>query len=281
MVVIIKTYLRFLLIVLMLLPSSIEALSWSKLGHRTVVEIAERHLSDDARNFIDSLFPEGLANESSWMDSHRRDEEYAYTGSYHTMAMNHGFVYDPSWRMPAGGDCVTGLAFVDYSLANREKLSLSDSTLVFHIRMLIHIVGDMHCPCHCYVMPEKNHWPCSFRGGEMSCHSFYDHTPEFLYGEKDAKDLAAYLDCPLSGGMCVTDGSFIDWAQDCCSRSGRIYDITPYGCQLITESALEAVCPIIEESILTAGLRLAYLLNRYFGPSDSHGIQMESCHRCS
>lgn len=256
----------YTLMALMLLLSNINALSWSKLGHRTVVEIAERHLSDGARIIISRLFPDGLANESSWMDAHRRDKEYAYTGSYHTMAMNHEYVYDPSWRMSAGGDCVTGLGFVDYSLTNREKLGLSDSTLVLYVRMLIHIVGDMHCPCHCYVMPEKNHWPCTFRGSEMRCHSFYDHTPEFLYGEKDAKVVAAELDCSTSGYLGVEDGSFIDWAQECCTRSGRIYDITPYGYRSITESTLEATRPIVEESLLTAGLRLAYLLNRYFCP---------------
>ena len=69
--------------------------AWGSTGHKIVAELALRQLGTGASARISALFPDGLAEEASWADQHRHDEEYAFTDSYHTMAMNHDYAYDP------------------------------------------------------------------------------------------------------------------------------------------------------------------------------------------
>ena len=168
--------------------------AWGTKGHQIVAEIARRQLEPKASARIAALLPGSIADEASWADSHRNDPEYTFTDAYHTMAMNHDLAYDPGWRMWRGGDCVTGLDWLDYSLSNQERLHLSDSVKLFQIRMLLHIIGDMHCPGHAYIMPEENHWDCSFQGETTTYHAVIDKAPKIMYGSLSATEIASTLD---------------------------------------------------------------------------------------
>ena len=255
-----------ILLPLLLTFVGVNALAWGGIGHQTVVVIAERHLTKETVKKIETLIPYDLRNDASWMDKHRRDEEYAFTGSYHTMAMNHDFVYDPSWRLATGGDCVTGLQFLEYNLTHQQQLALTDSVKVLNIRMLIHIVGDMHCPCHSYVMPERNQWKCRFDGKDYKYHGYIDHITDILYEGMSIDRIARKLDTWTEEQIAAAqEGTFVDWAQDCCTRDRAIYEVNPYKTFDLDPDTPEKLRPCVEDALRVAGYRLAFLLNKYFG----------------
>ena len=244
----------------------LNALAWGGIGHQTVVVIAERHISQTTRENIKALISYPLRNDASWMDKHRRDPEYAFTGSYHTMAMNENYVYDPSWRLATGGDCVTGLQFLEYNLTHQDKLALTDSVKVLDLRLLIHIVGDMHCPCHSYAMPKRNQWKCTYKGEQYKYHGFIDHIPDLMFEGMTIDEIAESIDKASRKQIRKWQkGSFIDWAQDCCTRDKAIYDVNPYGTYELDPQTEDKLRPCVEEALCVAGYRLAYLLDRYFG----------------
>lgn len=257
-----KTFLSALILIAM----SLNALGWGGIGHQTVVVVAERHLTDNARANLASLFGYPLRNDASWMDTHRKDFEYAFTGSYHTMAMNHDFTYDPSWRIATGGDCVTGLEFVDYMFMHADILGLGKDAWQLYARMVFHIVGDMHCLSHSYVMPEKNQWDCTYKGKSYRYHGFLDHITDIMYEGMSIDEVAAKVDiCTEDQIRAWQRGSFAKWAQDCCTRDKVALDVNPYGTAELDPQTVEKLTPAVEEALRAAGYRLALLLNRYFG----------------
>lgn len=249
-----------------LVLSSGVAGAWGAIGHKTIVIIAENHLTPRAKENIKKFYPGRMAEEASWADKHRRDAEYKFTGAWHCMGMNEDFRYDPSIRIGvSGGDCITGLQHIDYCLSNADVLNLSDSTKIFNLRMLIHVVGDMHCLCHCYQYPRDNKWKCEFGGETKTYHSFVDHFPDILYEGMTEEKIARKLDrlTPEEAEEAVK-GSFFDWANDCCDRSRIIYEINPYGTYILNPETPELLRKDIEKAFVLAGYRLAFLLNKYF-----------------
>ena len=62
----------------------------------------------------------------------------------------------------------------------------------------------------------------------------------------------------------VQDGSFTDWAQDCCNRDRVLYDINPVGTYELDPKTVNKMQPAAKEALQAAGYRLAFLLNKYF-----------------
>lgn len=254
-----------LLLASVLLLSCCAAMAWGGKGHQIVAEIARRQLVPKAGSRLAQLFPEGFVAEASWADEHRKDAEYLFTDAYHTMAMNHDYVYDPGWRMWKGGDCVTCLQWIDYSLSHQEELHLSDSVKIFQVRMLVHVVGDMHCLGHAYIMPEENHWDCTFKGETTTYHKVVDNAPKTIYGGAYVETIAASLDTFSEDGKAnCCKGPFIDWAQECCERDKILYDVNPLNTAELNSKTIERITPAVEESLRVSGYRLGYLLNKYF-----------------
>lgn len=257
-----KTFLAAVALIALSAPS----FGWGGIGHQTTVVVAERHLTETAKANLASLFGYPLRNDASWMDTHRRDPEYAFTGSYHTMAMNHDFIFDPSWRIATGGDCVTGLEFVDYMLMHAGELNLSKDAYLLYARMVFHIVGDMHCLSHSYVMPEKNQWQCTYAGKDYRYHGFLDHITDIMFEGMSIDEVAAKVDiCTDEEIRAWQRGNFYKWAQNCCFRDKAALDVNPYGTKNLDPDTVEKLRPAVEEALRVGGYRLALLLNRYFG----------------
>lgn len=262
------------------IPSSLNA--WGGLGHKTVIAIAQRHLTEKAKQNIATVMPYDMKTDAVWMDKHRRDKEIAFTSDWHVFCTRPGdHRYDPSARIPKG-DCIYGVEFACYNLEQWKELS--DSARLMNLRMLIHWVGDMHCPAHSYVWyPGGQKWSCVLNGVEYpKFHGVYDNMPEMIWGKKSADKIAEELDnASAKEYKAIIAGSVRDWAKDCADRSAKIYDINPPADpraaeagftvyegplpQVLDPETVEKSRDIVCIQLRNAGYRLARLLNEYFG----------------
>lgn len=98
-------------IILLLYVLSVPATyAWDILGHEVVIAVAQRHLTP---YFDDNLH------------------------------------YNPYYLRKTGtGDVIRALYLVESALGNGRYKYLPDENVILSIRMLIHYVGDMHCPTH-------------------------------------------------------------------------------------------------------------------------------------
>ena len=238
--------------------------AWGSLGHRTVIAVAQRHLTEKTKANIAKYMDYDLKKDAVWMDKHRKDEPIAYTTAWHVYNVDVNHNYDPNPRQDKG-DAIYALNLADYNLSHYKELS--DSAVVMNIRMVIHFAGDMHCPVHSYFPGPRNFWPFRFNGEDYtSFHAFYDGMPERLWPDADSDELAAKLDnCNACQRKKITRGNFYDWARACGDRNVHIYDINAPLTKELDPDTVEKSREIISLQLRDAGYRLAFLLNKYFG----------------
>ncbi len=238
--------------------------AWGGLGHKTVIAIAQRHLTAKTKANIAQYFDYDLKKDATWMDSHRRDKPIAYTTAWHVFNVDESHRYDPNPRL-SKGDCIHALQIVDYNLSHYKELS--DSAVVMNVRMLIHFVGDMHCPVHAYLPGPKLSWPCKLNGEAVGTfHSFYDSMPNRLWPDAKPDELAAELDnCNKCQQRKIASGTLYDWAKACGDRSSRIFEINAPLTEELDPDSVEKSREIVSLQLRDAGYRLARLLNEYFG----------------
>ncbi len=243
------------------------AFAWSTVGHKIVVAIAQRHLTEKAKANIAKYMDYDIKKDAVWMDKHRNDEPIAYTTHYHVFATDKSLRYDPNYRL-GKGDVVYALALSDYNLGNGNYHNLTDSAVVFNIRMIIHFMGDMHCPVHTHVEGVTTTWKCRLKGEEwVKIHGIYDKIPAWLYDHQNLSydQIAESLDVLSKREIKkVTSGELLDWANDAASQSVKIYQINPMYTYELDDDTVEKSREIIDTQLRNAGYRLAAKLNEYF-----------------
>ena len=147
---------KLFVIVLLAAAASLNAAAWGALGHKVVIAVAQRHLTDKTKANIAQYFDYDLKQDAVWMDLHRKDKEIDYTTAWHVFNVDDQHRYDPNPRL-AKGDCIQALEIAGYNLEHYKELT--DSAVVMNVRMLIHFAGDMHCPTHSYFPGPRCFWP--------------------------------------------------------------------------------------------------------------------------
>ena len=152
--------------------------AWGRLGHATVARIAEEHLTKKARANLDKwLDGESIVYYASWMDEWRRSKGYEFTTHWHAGTVDAEFRSTPAVREASGakGDCVVAVEQSIALLSEYDKLD--DSTVLVHIKYLVHLLGDMHCPTHVYYYPDNmtlGKFPVKLHGVETNYHKIWD-----------------------------------------------------------------------------------------------------------
>jgi len=252
--------------------------AWGGIGHKVVVEIAKRHLTPQAKEMIAHYMPYDITEDAIWMDKHRSDSELLYMYHFHEMCINlKTLEYDPNPQVEKG-DMMHGLWLAHYNLSHRENLP--DSIIVLNIRMLLHFMGDMHCPVHIGVpgiwfpkppfRQDVGKW--YYQGKAIqSFHKLMDRSPSYLFPDMTPAQIAELIDSGISRKTACkwVQGDFIDWTNDAAKRGYRIYQYFPPLWEIpdspepkyIPDDFLDNSRDIIIEELLKAGYQLAHVLN--------------------
>lgn len=146
---------RFILILFLLLAAR-EIRAFGLAGHAAIACIAEHHLTPRARaNIMRYTDHRSIVYYASWMDEWRRSKGYEFTTHWHAGTVDAEFRSTPAVREASGakGDCVVAVEQSIALLSEYDKLD--DSTVLVHIKYLVHLLGDMHCPTHVYYYPDN------------------------------------------------------------------------------------------------------------------------------
>ena len=147
--------------------------AWGQKGHDVTAYIAECHLTPAAAKKIDKVLggysPVYFAN---WLDNASHTPEYAYTKTWHYLNVDEGRTLDD---MPANpqGDILKAVTEI---VAKLRAGGLSPEEEAFNLKMLIHLLGDMHCPMHLGRATDLggNLRPVRFFDKETNLHSVWD-----------------------------------------------------------------------------------------------------------
>lgn len=164
--------------------------AWGRLGHATVARIAEEHLTKKARANLDKwLDGESIVYYASWLDDYKPqmlvDLGYDPAKGDRMHQLPHTFSVDaegevvPGNRWPGTDKYLANcLYYIEESadmLKNRIR-ELDDSTRLARIQLIVHCVGDMHCPAHIRYPGNTTigYYKVDYFGREMRYHTIWD-----------------------------------------------------------------------------------------------------------
>lgn len=261
-----KKPLRSLLSVAMLIAVVANAFAWGQKGHDVTACIAERHLTPAAKAAVDSILEgRSLVYWANWLDNASHTPEYAYTKTWHYRNVDADKDYFSQPEHPSG-DIVKGIR---YSIKVLSDTTQTPANRSLALKMLTHFLGDLHQPMHLGHATDygSNTVKVKYFGRDTNLHTVWDTNLVESAHKWSYTEWADQIDrLPATQEVVLLSGNVDDWAQRKVEDAAKVYDATPEGAKLsYNEVALWT--PMIEESFLSGGLRLAHILNSIFDSS--------------
>ena len=239
-----------------------QVLGWGQKGHDVTAYIAECHLTPQAAAKIDkALDGHSPVYYANWLDNASHTDEYAYTKTWHYLNIDEGETLE-SMPRNENGDVLVAVT----ELYNKLKAGgLSHEEEHLYLRMLIHLVGDMHCPMHTGRLSDLggNKRPVLLFGRESNLHSIWDSGVVEAAHKWTYTEWQQQIDRPNRDVAAIQAGTPLEWMLETQQICNEIYEKTPEGAN-VSYDYVSNYAPVVEEQLLRGGLRLARLLNEIY-----------------
>jgi hypothetical protein len=250
-----------LIIVQLILFVSVSSFGWGPTGHRATGLVAEKYLTKKARKELQRILGgQSLAMASTWMDEIRSDTAWNFTADWHWVTIQESQSYDNSEKNP-NGDIIQSIEKIIGALKSK-KLSAKEE--VEQLKMLIHLIGDIHQPLHVGGGNDRggNDVKVSWFRTDSNLHRVWD-TDMIDDTRLSFTELAESLEKPDATRLTALQKTNVrDWATESMSYRKDVYNIG--------EGKLGYLYSynnfhIVRLRLLQAGVRLAGVLNEIYG----------------
>lgn len=235
---------------------------WGQTGHRTVGKIAEQYLKGKTkRKLAELLHGQSLALVSTYADDIKSDELYDKFYTWHYINMPFGVKYEDSEKNPEG-DLVSAIETCKKIILDKNT---SKDEKIFHLKFLIHLIGDLHQPLHVGRSEDKG-------GNTIQVRWFYNETN--LHAVWDSKMINHYQ-MTFSELANNTDkiskehvkelqkGTISDWANETQQLAIKVYNSVEVG-ENLRYSYMYNNFGLVRSQLQKGGIRLAKVLNDLF-----------------
>ncbi|CDF80140.1 S1/P1 nuclease [Formosa agariphila KMM 3901] len=235
---------------------------WGPTGHRVVGKIADNYLKRSTKRAIEKLLNrQSLAFVSTYGDEIKSDDRYKKFGTWHYVNMDANQSYEDSKKNPKG-DAVTG---AEYCVSVLKDKNATDEDKAFYLKLLIHIIGDIHQPMHVGLAEDKggNDIKVKWMGKSTNLHRVWDS--DMINGyDMSYTELANNADALSKEQIKVIEaGTIIDWVNDTHVLANAVYKDVNKDDNLGYKYAYNNL-NIARSQIQKGGIRLAKLLNDIF-----------------
>lgn len=274
---------------------------WGQNGHRIVGRIASGFLSQRAAAaVVEILQGRSLAEVSTWADEIRSNPRWDCAAPFHYVTVLPDSKYpDPEAPGWASGDAVRAVIFLSQRLMRSD---LGPEARREALAFLVHVAGDLHQPLHVGRGCDRggNDLTVLWFGEERRLHSVWD---EAVIESADLSytEYVEFLETPVDAPPALRSAGPRTWITEAQSLHDDVYrcntlrDRCPCfcgecsdgeswfggcarldGCRLQVEGPVrlgfayrDRARPLVNQRLVTAGLRLATLLNAIFGEQPS------------
>ena len=254
---------KFLLAVFIILNLNIYANDfWGQTGHRAVAEIANQYLSEKAKAKINLiLHGQSLAVASTYADQIKFDDRFDEFKVWHYANARLDETYQESDKNE-DGDIVVG---IQYCINELKDPTTDEEDKTFYLKMLIHLMGDMHQPLHFGLKEDRggNDFEVDWFGENSNFHRVWD-------SEMIDSNGMSYTEMAKNKSVLTPDeiktyakGNLMDWVADTKSLTKQVYnsanhrDNLGYGYMYNWYDTLNL-------QLHKAGIRLAKVLNQIY-----------------
>ena len=239
-----------------------EDVFWGQNGHRITGEIAESHLSRKAKKAVDKILKgQSLAFVSTYADEIKSDKKYRKYYSWHYINMDLEDTYATAKKNPKG-DLVTGINTCIAILKNPKS---TEEDKAFHLKMLVHFLGDLHQPMHIGRREDKggNTIQVQWFGKGTNLHAVWDTkmieewNMSYVELAKNAKDLSK------KQIEAIEKGSVETWVDEVHILTKELYSSVEVGENLRYKYSYDHF-GTVRTQLQKGGIRLAKTLNDIF-----------------
>lgn len=246
------------------LITDLENEKWGQIGHYVTGEIAEYHLTDTARERVNSVLGNtSMALATVWMDDIRSDDSYNYTSTWHWTTIPNGMTYEESGDyQEEDGNIVWALETL---IAELKEGGLSETDEREKLKMVMHMVGDIHQPLHVGTGDDRggNDVRVQWMGGNSNLHRVWDSDIINSF-QMSFTELAQELNTATPEQIIKWQQATVrDWAHESMSYRDQVYDL-PSNVRLGYEYRFYNK-DIVYLRLLQAGVRMAGVLNDIYG----------------
>lgn len=127
----------------------IQSMAWGVLGHRIVGQIAGSYLTKKAKKSISEILGnESVALCSNWADFIKSDPSYGYLSKWHYVNLKAGLSQNEAINQLETDTATNAYNKINFLIKELKNKQLPKADKVIYLKMLIHLVGDIHQPLH-------------------------------------------------------------------------------------------------------------------------------------
>lgn len=248
------------------------AMAWGTWGHHAVAYIAEKHLTPEAKAKCEQYLQFSLPHYSSWQDYWRNSHPFEEITHWHMNRVDKDFVTVGS-NGKVSRDAVTQINRIVKEMEKGKYKQMSDSLVAVNLKLLIHMVGDMHCPCHMAYskdfLQQRGVKGVSIfvKGKKYDYHKFWDASPQLMHPKWRADDYLKACDTYSPKQIKkISKGNVYKWSVDNAKREVVMFDFWERYEELtkMSKERRERINDLMYQQLAYAGYRLAATLNRLF-----------------
>ncbi|GAB2616902.1 S1/P1 nuclease [Belliella aquatica] len=250
------------LALVLVLGMQTQSFAWGGIGHYVIGKLAEWQMKSATVERVETILKqESISGVGVWMDNIRSDKNYNYTNTWHWVTTVDG-EYDPTIQEEAGDAYEAFLRLKE----NLKSGKLTPEEERDQLRMLIHIVGDLHQPFHVGKPGDRggNDVKVSFFNKETNIHAIWD--TDLIAGKNMSyTEIATELQKRINPSLIdrYTQTTPADWLREAAAIRPDMYDIPENG--RIGYEYIYKHYHHTEERLIAAGIRLAQALEEIYG----------------
>ena len=257
-----------ILLTLVAIMSAQSAMAWAERGHHIIAYIAEQHLTPEAKEKCQHYLRHSLPHYSSWQDYWRNSAPFKEITHWH---MNY---IDVNYKTVGSGgkitrDAVTQIERIVGEMSKGKYHKLSDSIITVNLKLLIHMVGDMHCPCHVGYAKASGLKGTSMyvKGKKYDRHKFWDAAPDLMQPKWKAGNYLKACDTYSPKEIKkIQKGNATKWGKENAEKMVATFSYWEKNAELtkISKEQRKQINDTMFEQLAYAGYRLAGTLNKIF-----------------
>jgi hypothetical protein len=245
----------------------LQSMAWGTNGHRICGQIADSYLTPKARKAIQAILgTESIAITSNWADFIKSDPTYSYMYNWHFIDLDKAFTYpelQAYLKQDTSTDAYTKMNFL---MAELKKPTLPKANKLVDLRMLIHIIEDVHQPLHTGHTSDKggNDVKIQWFGKESNLHSVWD-SQLIDFQQLSYTEYATMINHTTAAQRTKLQKDPISqWLFESNQLAEKLYADTKPGDNLSYRYNFKYI-DVLNQRLLQAGVRLAGVLNKIFG----------------
>jgi hypothetical protein len=262
-----KIFLKKLLFVFAITYTPLLTMAWGTQGHRICGQIASTYLTPKARAAIqDILGNETIALAGNWADFIKSDPDYSYLSPWHYIDFDKAYTYPEMVEYLNHDTNVDAYTKLQFLISELKKKNLSSENKLLYLRMLIHIVEDVHQPMHAAHADDKggNDFKVSWFSNPTNLHSVWD-SQLIDFQQLGYTEYAMAINHSTSAQRAEWQKAPISqWIFESNQIAEKLYTEIKPGDVLNYKYNFTHI-GIVNQQLLKAGIRLAGVLNQLFG----------------